>query len=298
MKAVRIHFSGDASHVRMEDVQPPSMMEDDHVLVRIRDAGVNQFDFSPAAPTRTLGMDFSGQVVETGVRARNFARGDRVFGFANGSYAEFAAIPARAMARMPRSTDFVAAAALPTPGLTAYQIMMHEVQLDEDQSVLIHGAASIVGALAVQLGVWKRARIIAVASAEDAPYLASLGVHQVLDYRKKKFDAQVGEVDAVVDLVGGDALARSYGIVRQGGVIVTTAGRLDQAVLDRNGIRGEQFELQPNGTQLRVVARLVDEGILVPRLSRVLPLADAPLAQELMQARGAQGKIVLSVSHP
>jgi NADPH:quinone reductase-like Zn-dependent oxidoreductase len=98
--------------------------------------------------------------------------------------------------------------------------------------------------------------------------------------------------------VGGEVLARSYSLVRRGGVIVTAAGRLDEEALQRHGIRGVQFILQPNGAQLGVVARLVEEGILKPRLSRILPLAQASLAHELLQGRGAGGKIVLSVSHP
>jgi NADPH:quinone reductase-like Zn-dependent oxidoreductase len=176
--------------------------------------------------------------------------------------------------------------------------MMHEVQVEEDETVLIHGAAGMVGSLAVQLGAWQGARIIAVASGEDEQYLRKLGASRVIDYRTQKFDSMVEEVDAVVDLVGGETLARSYGLVRTGGLILTTAGTLDDEAVDANGLRGVQFTLQPNGARLGVVARLVDEGILRPQLSRVLPLADARLARELLVSRGARGKIVLSISHP
>jgi NADPH:quinone reductase-like Zn-dependent oxidoreductase len=301
MKAVRIHPSGDASLLRVDEVQPPQAMEDDQMLVRIRDAGVNGFDFAPRISTssapRTLGMDFSGQVAASGDRVEGFLPGDRVFGFANGSYAEYAIIPATLVARMPKSVDFDAAAALPTPGLSAYQIMMHEVQVEENQTVLLHGAAGTIGALSVQLGAWQRANIIAVASGEDVAYLHSLGVRQVVDYRTQRFEDHVEAADAVVDLVGGDVTARSCPLVKKGGVIVSTAGALDQAALERHGIRGVQFALKPNGAQLSVVARLVDEGILKPRLQRVLPLVEAGLAQELLLSR-SHGKIVLSVSHP
>ena len=269
MKAVRIHASED--HPRLEDVAPPDVLGDGEVLVRIYDAGVNPFDFVPSATPRTLGRDFAGQVMEIGDAVSDFARGDRVFGFANGSYAEFAAIPANACARMPKSADFDEAAALPTPALTAYQLMMHEVQVCEGQTVLIQGMISIVGSLAAQLAEWQEAQVVT---------------------------QRARQVDAVIDLTGDAELARSYPLVREGGIIVTLGGRLDEAELAQRGIRGVQFAMQPNGAQLNIVARLVDAGVLQPRLGRVLPLAEAKLAWELVHAQGSRSKIVLSVSHP
>ena len=273
MKAVRVHSIEDEP--RIEEVPPPEVLGDHEVLVRIHDAGVNSTDFAlsftPSAAPRTLGRDFSGQVMEVGDAVKGFSRGDRVFGFADGSYAEFAAIPASALARMPRSADFDEAAALPTPALTAYQLMMHEVQACEGQSVIVHGMISMVGSLCSQLAEWQGARVIT---------------------------ERARQVDAVVDLVGGAELERFYPVVREGGVIVSIAGRLDEDELSRRGIRGVQFAMQPSGVQLGIVARLVDAGILQPRLGRVLPLAEARLAWELVHAQGVRSKIVLSVSHP
>jgi NADPH:quinone reductase-like Zn-dependent oxidoreductase len=210
--------------------------------------------------------------METGEAVRGFTRGDRVFGFADGSYAEFAAIPVGMLARMPKSVDFDEAAALPTPALSAYQIMMHEVMVEAGERVYIHGAGGVIGALAVRLAEWKGAEVV--------------------------YHAPRGKVDAVVDLVGGELPQALYEMVQQGGVLVSTAGALDEAQLVGRRIRGVRYVLQPNGTQLGVVARLVEAGILEPRLGRVLPLADAGLAQELLHTQGARGKIVLSVSHP
>src|SRR5258708_4085200 len=163
MKAVRVHPSRGTSRLKLEEIQPPKVLGDDEVLVRIHDAGVNPahfaFSFAPPTAPRTLGRDFAGQVMEIGDAVSDFVRGDRVFGFADGSYTEFAAIPVRALARMPKSVDFDEAAALPTPGLTAYQVMMHEVQVCEGMTVLIDGAGSIVGGFAAQLADWQDARI-------------------------------------------------------------------------------------------------------------------------------------------
>lgn len=233
MKAVRIHGSAGAGELRLEEIQPPKVLADDEVLVRIRDAGVNPFDLAPSPVPHTLGRDFAGQVMAVGDAVRGLGVNDRVFGFADGSYAEFAALPVRLLARMPKSVDFDEAAALPTPGLTAYQLMMHEVQVEPGQRILVRGAASAAGVLAVQLAQWKGAEVLTRAQ---------------------------GRVDAIADVLS--------------------------------------FVVQPNGTQLAIVAGLVDAGVLRPPLGRVLPLSDARLALELARGRGAPGKIVLSVSHP
>ena len=254
MKAVRIHASGNAKQLKLEDVQPPKVLADGEVLVRIHDAGVNPHDFTSDSVPHTAGRDFAGQVMEIGDAVSGFAAGDRVFGFADGSYAEFAAIPASLLARMPKSADFDEAAALPTPALTAYQIMMHEVMVDEGDRIYIRGAGGVIGSLAVQLAKWKGAEVVS---------------HPPSD-----------TVDAVVDLIGGEPPQGLYELVREGGIVV------------------RDYAMRPNGAQLGIVARLVDAGVLHPRLGRVLPLADAVLALELLHSHGARGKIVLSVSHP
>ncbi|HEX2567897.1 MAG TPA: NADP-dependent oxidoreductase [Burkholderiales bacterium] len=252
MKAVRIHASGNAKELKLEEVQPPKVLADDELLVRIRDAGVNSFDLTPATVPHTAGRDFAGQVMEIGEAVKDFAIGDRVFGFADGSYTEFAAIPVRMLAHMPKSTDFDEAAALPTPALTAYQIVMHEVMAEAGDRLFVRGARTVTGGFVVQLARWKGA--------------------QVLEHPGD-------EMDAIIDVVGGsvDGLPE---MVRKGGILVSNCA------------------MRPNGAQLAVVARLVDAGVLQPRLGRVLPLADAGLALELLHTQGARGKIVLSVSHP
>ncbi|HZQ71932.1 MAG TPA: zinc-binding dehydrogenase [Burkholderiales bacterium] len=235
MKAVRVYASGKEKRLQLEEVQPPKLLGDQEVLVRIRDAGVNAFDFSADSVPRTAGRDFAGQVMETGEAVKGFAIGDRVFGFAEGSYAEFAVIPAGMLARMPKSTDFDAAAALPTPALTAYQIVLHDVMAEQGDLICVRGAASVTGEFVVQLAEWRGAEVVA-----DVPP-----------------DREATLVD----------LTRDYA-------------------------------LRPNGAQLGIVAKLVDAGVLRPRLGRVLPLADAGLALELLHSQGGRGKIVLSVSHP
>ena len=128
MKAIRIHEYGDADTLRLEEI-PRLSIEDDQILVRVQDAGVNPIDWKirqgymkqvmPANFPMTIGQDFAGDVVETGKSARQFVVGQRVFGFAQGTYAEYVAAPASTIAAIPNSIDFTTAAALPTAGSTA-----------------------------------------------------------------------------------------------------------------------------------------------------------------------------------
>ena len=132
MKAIRIHKYGDVGTLKLEEV-PRISVADDQILVRIRDAGVNPIDWKiregrmkqvlPATFPLTMGQDFAGEVAERGKKVNEFAVGDRVFGFAEGTYAEYASAPVSTVAAIPGSIDFATAAALPTAGLTALQII-------------------------------------------------------------------------------------------------------------------------------------------------------------------------------
>ena len=220
MKAIRIHQFGDANTLQLEDA-PNINIADDQLLVRVRAAGVNPIDWKIRQGYMkdimhtnfplTIGQDFAGEVVDKGKSVTQFAKGDRVFGFAQGTYAEFAAAPASMVAKIPDGVDFATAAALPTAGLTALQIIRDFVRAKPGMTILIHGAAGGVGSFASQIAKNSGARVIGTATGDDIQYLKSIGVDEVIDYKRERFEDKVHDVDAVVDLVGGDTLARSYG---------------------------------------------------------------------------------------
>jgi NADPH:quinone reductase-like Zn-dependent oxidoreductase len=281
------------------------VIDRDQVLVRIRAAGVNPFDWArragdlePELPARfplTLGMDCAGEVVEMAAEAWRFAPGDHVFGFANGAYAEFAAIRQSRIARMPPRLDFATAASLPTPGLTASQAMLQVIGVHEGQRVLVLGAAGAVGSFAVQLALWKKALVTAVANGRDVLYLERLGVVDVIDYEDEAFEDEVEEVDAVLDLVGGETLERAYRVLRPGGTLVTTLGELDEEELARQSLRGVAFELKPDVDGLEELARLVGNGVVVPKPTQRLPLERAREAHDLYAPGRSHPKIVLEM---
>ena len=306
MKAIRIHKYGDASTLQLEEA-PTLAIQPDQLLVRIRDAGVNPIDWKiregylksrmPANFPLTMGQDFAGEVVEQGKDVQSFNIGDRVFGFAQGTYAEYAAAPASTVAVMPRSLTFEVAAALPTAGSTALQIIRDVVRAQSGMKILIHGAAGGVGSFATQVARHLGARVIATATgADDIAYLTSLGVEQVIDFKKERFEKRVHGADAVVDLVGGDTLARSYAVVKKGGVVATTVQPIDEAAAKQAGIRAVQVLMKRNAADLHELARLVDQGHLKPRLGGAMSLAQAKEAQELSEKGKTRGKLILKVA--
>ena len=279
---------------------------DDQILVRIHDAGVNPIDWKirqgymrqvrPATFPITIGQDFAGEVVEVGKAVNQFAVGDNVFGFAQGTYAEYAAAPLCTVAAIPKSIDFATAAALPTAGLTALQIIRDIVAAKSWIRVLIHGAAGGVGSYASQIAKNLGARVIGTATGADIEYLQSLGVSEVIDYKRERFEDKAAEVDAVVDLVGGETLARSYAVVKKGGVLATTVQTVDESAAKRAGIRAVQVVMKRNAADLSELVRLVEKGALKPRLDKTMRLSEARQAQELSETGKTQGKVILKVA--
>jgi NADPH:quinone reductase-like Zn-dependent oxidoreductase len=305
MKAIRIHEYGDAGTLKLEEI-PRLSIADDQLLVRVRDAGVNPIDWKirqgymkqvmPAQFPLTIGQDFAGEVAERGKAVDSFTVGDRVFGFAEGTYAEYAAAPVSTVARIPDSIDFATAAALPTAGSTALQIVRDVAQAKPGLTILIHGAAGGVGSFASQIAKQLGARVIGTASGADIDYLKSLRVDEVIDYKKERFEEKVGKVDVVVDLVGGETLARSYKAVKQGGLLVTTVQPIDETAARQAGIRAVMVIMRRNSADLAELARLVAEGAVKPRVGDTMNLSDAKQAQQLSETGKTQGKVILKVA--
>ncbi|HZR28602.1 MAG TPA: NADP-dependent oxidoreductase [Terriglobales bacterium] len=305
MKAVRIHSYGNADQLKVEEAPKPEIAKDE-ILVKIYDAGINPVDWKiragylktvmPKKFPLTMGQDIAGLAAEVGSDVNQFKPGDEIFGFATGAYAEYAAAKASELAHKPRSVNFASAAAIPTVGLTAWQIVIDTIQVSTGHSVLIHGAAGGVGSFAVQLAKWRGARVLATASPEDANYLKGLGVEQVINYKAERFEDKVKDADAVIDLVGGQTLQRSYQAVKPGGWLVTTVAPVDENEARKRGIRAMLLFMKRNGSELAQIAELVDQGILKPRVDQIFPLSEAKRAQELNESGQSHGKIVLQVA--
>jgi NADPH:quinone reductase-like Zn-dependent oxidoreductase len=305
MKAVRIYEYGDASTLKLEDM-PHLSTANDQILVRVHDAGVNPIDWKirqgylkqvmPAHFPLTIGQDFAGEVAERGKAVSGFQVGDRVFGFAQGAYAEYATAPVSTVARIPDALDFVTAAALPTAGSTALQIIRDVVKARPGTTILIHGAAGGVGSFASQIAKNMGAHVVGTASGDDIDYLKSIGVSDVIDYKRERFEEKVSEADAVVDLVGGETLKRSYDVVKRGGTLATTVQPIDESAAKRAGIHAVHVVMRRNAADLAELAGLLERGAVTPRLGRTMALSQAREAQELSEQGRTHGKVILRVA--
>ena len=203
-----------------------------------------------------LGHEFSGVVESVGADVSSVTVGERVFGindwFTNGAQAEYCVAAASALARKPASLDHVQSAVVPISALTAWQGLFEKLKLERGQHVLIHGAAGAVGTFAVQLARWRGAHVIATASAANVDFVRTLGAEQVIDYRATRFEDVVQDVDAVFDVVGGDTLDRSWGVLKKGGKLVTVASTSEGNVEQR--VRDAFMLVRADGSQLTQIA--------------------------------------------
>ena len=149
--------------------------------------------------------------------------------------------------------------------------------------------------MAVQLAHWKGAKVIATASKENHDFLKQLGADQTVDYRAEKFEDVAKDVDVVLDTVGGETQARSFGVIKKGGTLGSIVGRPDGAKADASGVRAAGMLVQVDAGELAQIGKLLDDGKIKPVVTHVFPLADADKAQEQSETRHTRGKIVLEV---
>jgi NADPH:quinone reductase-like Zn-dependent oxidoreductase len=268
------------------------------LLVEVQATAVTADELSwpeswPAIPCH----DLSGLVAAAGPGVRGWSPGDEVYGLVGfdrpGAAADYVTAPVAELAPKPSSIDHLAAAAVPLGALTAWQALHEHARLQPGQHVLVHGGAGGVGAYAVQLAAAHGAQVSATASARDAGYVVSLGAGQVIDYADR-FEDQLSDVDVVIDPVGGDTMARSWPVLRPGGILVAIADEPDGHG-GRDDVRSRYFVVEPDGAQLRELASLVDSGQLKAAVSQIFPLSALPEAFAAQRARSAPGKVIIEV---
>jgi NADPH:quinone reductase-like Zn-dependent oxidoreductase len=180
--------------------------------------------------------------------------------------------------------------------LTAWQALVSAAHLKPGQTVLIHGGSGGVGSFAIQIAKAQGARVFATASTTNQDLLKQLGADVAIDYTKTKFEDVAKDVDAVLDSVGRETLARSYGVVKKGGIVLDLVGRPDPAELEKHGIRGAAIWVRPDAKDLAEIAHLIDAGKIKPVVTQVLPLSEAIAAERQAETHHTRGKIVLRIA--
>jgi NADPH:quinone reductase-like Zn-dependent oxidoreductase len=311
MKAVVLHEYGAPGVLAVEEVAKPEPIPTE-VQVRVHAAGVNPVDFKTRAgkgvsvvlgePPVRLGWDVSGVVSEVPSGVTRFKLGEEVFGMPwfprqAGAYAEYVTAPSRHFAAKPHPLSHEEAGALPLAGLTAWQIVVDTIQLEDSADVLVHGAAGGVGHLTVQVAKARGANVIGTARAEQADWLRELGIDQTIDYRSERFEDLVADLDAVIDLTGSYG-ERSLPVLRPGGMLVSVPSGVPRELLDlaaRSDRRATGFLVEPDPVGLAGLSHLIETGQLRIKVDRVFELEQAADAHRLAEAGHSGGKIVLRV---
>ena len=308
MKACRIDRFGPPGVITLADIDRPVPAAGE-VLVRVRAAGVGPWDAwiragksaLPQTLPLTLGSDLSGVVAAIGPGVSGLRLGDAVFGVTNpnftGAQADYAVARAAMIAPKPEGIDDIDAASVPVVAVTAWQALFEEAGLVQGQSVLIHGAAGNVGFYAVQLAHRAGLTVYATASGKDRDHVRGLGAHTVVDYRTERFEDTVRGVDAVIDLVGGDTQARSFAVLKSGGILVSAVSPPDQALATRHGVTTRFLMVDVTTARLVSISGLLQRGILRTEVGAVLPLADARAAHAMLEGARPhpRGKIVMRI---
>ncbi|MFF7241783.1 zinc-binding dehydrogenase [Streptomyces collinus] len=307
MRAVIVEQWGGPETLIEKDVERPEPGFNE-VLVRVHAAGVNPVDWKTRASgglidwgtVPAVGWDVSGTVEAVGPGVSVYRPGDEVFGMPlfprqAGAYAEYVVAPARHFAPKPSGLTHVETAALPLAALTAWQALVDTAGVRPGERVLVHAAAGGVGHLAVQIAKARGAYVIGTASAGKHDLVKELGADEVIDYRAVRFEDAVGDIDVVLDGLGGENAERSLKVLRAGGRLITLPGP-DDVPAAPEGIRAVWMLVEPDHLGLREIAALVERDALKPVVDTVLPLAEAAKAHEIGEQGRTTGKIVLTVA--
>lgn len=298
---------------QLMDVEEPAV-KDGFIKIKIAAAGLNPFDWKtidgilkdhmPHVFPLIIGADAAGIVVETGAGVTRFRTGDRVYGqvlhapVGEGAYAEYVAVPETAhIAKAPENIPLADAAAAPTAGMTAIQLIA-KTGLTAGQTLLLIGATGGVGSFAVQAAKLKGIRVIAtVSSAAAAERIRSLGASETIDYKKAPVDEQFpGGADALIDLVSDAAgFEKMSALVKRGGAAFTTQFVADKTGLEEKGLHGGNFETKSTTASLDELRALIDGGKIVIPVDRRVSLAGAPAAIAESRERKSKGKTIILI---
>jgi NADPH:quinone reductase-like Zn-dependent oxidoreductase len=246
-------------------------------------------DRTPSIP----GHEMAGVVTALGYGTTGLSVGQRVFGltdwYRDGTLAEYVAIEARNLAPLPGDVDFTVGASLPISGLTAWQGLFEHGRLRPGQSVIAHGAAGAVGSMVTQLAREAGAHVIGTGRAADRQKALDFGAQEFVDLDSDTLE-DVGRVDLVLDVIGGDIGKRSARLIRAGGTLVSVVGPAEARPIDGIAI---DFVVESDRAQLREIVERVRDGRLRTNIGDVATLDEAIAA--FRPAKRRTGKTVIRV---
>ena len=322
MKAIVYDRTDSGDVLALKDVGKP-VPKDDEVLIKIHAASVNPFDYhflkhrlvrrfiAKARKVSTIrpGGEGAGEVEAVGKNVKQFKPGDAVFGPCQGAFAEYACARESALVTKPANVSFEQAAATPVAALTALQALRDKAHVQQNQKVLINGAAGGVGTFAVQIAKVLGAEVTAVCSTRNVELVRSLGADNVIDYTQQDFTRNDQHYDVIFDVVANhsfSALRRALtphgiyigaGMLGRDGSILTVISRLIPPFVMSPFISQKfpSFMAKVNQGDLSTIIALIAEGRVRPVIDRCFSLSEAAEAVTYVENRHARGKVIICV---
>jgi NADPH:quinone reductase-like Zn-dependent oxidoreductase len=302
MKAVIIEKYGGPEVLQWKDAADP-VLHDGEVLIRVAATSVNPFDvkqrsgqykdFAPVTFPAILGLDVAGTVVQVGKGVSGFAPGDRVFAHARTTYAELCVVAAQEIAKLPQGLDLVEAAAIPTVGLTAYQLVERDALVKRGETILVTGALGSVGRAVVFFAQSRGASVIVGVRKKQLDAAKELGADDVVAVDEPEALAKLPMLDKVADLVGGPTAEGMLGKVKAGGIFATVL-RPPHNAAQFPEVKVSAVQAVSNAAQLFIIGQAVAAGKLKLPIAARFPLAEAAKAHQAVEGHAA-GKVLLVV---
>ncbi|MDX6413533.1 MAG: hypothetical protein QOH23_943 [Gaiellaceae bacterium] len=322
MRAMVYENYGLPEVLELREIDPPPLTNDG-VLVRVRAASVNPFDWHMLTGTpylarlqaglrkpksQVLGVDFAGTVEAVGKDVTAFQPGDDVYGGRGGAFGEYVCVR-KSVAHKPANLSFEDAAAVPMAATTALQALRNKGRVQAGQRVLVNGASGGVGTFAVQLAKSFGAEVTGVCSTRNVETVRSLGADHVIDYTKEDFTQSGGSFDVLVDIAGNHSWSECKRVLGENATMIVVGGRktnrwigpMGDAVRRRlASVPGSRtvaapFLAQLNKEDLDVLRELLEAGKVKPVIENRYELRDVPEALRYVGAGHAKGKVVISV---
>lgn len=247
-------------------------------------------------------MDFAGEIVEVGEQVEGFHVGDAVFGVLPteraGGYAEYVAVSANIIAHKPSNVSYEAAAATTMAALTACNPIVNEARVKQGDKMLIHAASGGVGHFAVQIANHLGAVVAATSSARNREFVLSLGADQHIDYVTQNLSDEIGDVDFVLDTIGGETLARPIDVVRDGGQIITLLPSPDEALVEKAKERNIALSfggMRHSAEDISALADLLGIGAIKPHISATYSFEEVPQTHTQLESGRTVGKVVVTL---
>lgn len=311
MKAYLLFEAGGTDKLVLGEAQRP-ILKSGEVLIKVNAIGINPADTiyrnSPTFITAIfgeerpviLGWDISGEVVEKAEHTDGFEIGDAVLALLQNArgYAEFVAVHVGLLAHKPGNITYEEAAAAPMAGLTAWQPLVHGMNIKKGDKILIHGASGGVGHYAVQIAKYLGATVIATSSGKNRNFVMSLGADKHIDYQTENFWEVIKDVDFVFDTVGGATLEHSIEVIKPGGTIISILAITKEGLMSKAREKNVNLSLralQFNGEDLRMLADLMSKGIIKSCIAKTYPFTSMAEAHAQVETRRTAGKVVLTM---